>query len=143
MRHIKIMTTIGALGSMISYLIGGFNDALIALCVIMVADILTGLTNALIFKKSKKTKNGRASSQQGIKGITKKLTILLMVVVANQMDIIMDVNFIRDGVIVAYAAMEALSVVENVAFMGIPVPKVIKNALEIMNKKDERDEEEK
>lgn len=142
MGHIKIMTTIGVLASMISYLIGGFTEALVALCIIMAIDIATGLTNALVFKRSKKTANGRASSQQGIKGISKKLIILLMVVLANQMDIILGVMFIKDGVIIAYAAMEALSVVENVAFMGIPIPKIVRDALEIMNKKSEKSDEE-
>lgn len=141
MKNITI-TTIGVLASMISYLVGGFSTALIALCIIMAVDIATGLTNALVFKKSKKTLNGRASSQQGIKGITKKFLILFMVVVAHQMDLILKVSFIRDGVIVAYAAMEALSVVENMAFMGLPVPKVVMDALEIMNKKNEKSDEE-
>lgn len=139
------MTIIGALGSMISYLFGGFTEALIALCTMMAIDIILGFTNALIFHKSKKTENGRASSSQGIKGVTKKFMILLIVVVANQLDIIMSTNFIKDGVIIAYAAMEGLSIVENVGFMGIPIPKVIKDALEILNKKDkdEKSEEDK
>lgn len=137
--RVEIMTFIGVLGSMLSYLFGEFTEALVALCIMMVIDVILGFTNALIFKKSKKTENGRASSAQGIKGITKKIIILFIVVVANQLDIIMGVNFIKDGVIIAYATMEGLSIVENIAFMGVPVPKVVKDALEILNKK-EKDE---
>lgn len=137
--RVEIMTFIGVLGSMLSYLFGGFTEALVALCIMMVIDVILGFTNALIFHKSKKTENGRASSSQGIKGITKKIIILFIVVVAHQLDIIMGVNFIKDGVIIAYATMEGLSIVENMGFMGIPVPKVVKDALEILNKK-EKDE---
>ena len=127
---------------MVSYLFGGFTEALVALLIMMAIDIILGFTNALVFHKSKKTKNGRASSSQGVKGITKKFTILLVVVVANQLDIIMGTNIIKDGVIIAYATMEALSIVENLAFMGVPVPKVVKDALEILNKNEKFEEDE-
>lgn len=145
MKNIKVevITIIGAIGGMISYLFGGFTRALIALFIMMAIDVILGFTNALFFHKSKKTENGRASSSQGIKGITKKIGILMIVMMAQQLDIIMQTSFIRDGVIIAYAAMEGLSIVENVAFMGVPVPKVVRDALEILSKRDGKSEEDK
>ena len=140
--RVEIMTIIGVLGSMASYLFGGFTEALVALLIMMAIDIILGFTNALIFHKSKKTKSGRASSSQGVKGITKKFMILVVVVVANQLDIIMGTSIIKDGVIIAYATMEGLSIVENMAFMGVPIPKVVKDALEVLNKNEKSKEDE-
>lgn len=135
---ILTMTIIGVIGTTFSWLFGGFDSALIALCILMAFDIITGFTNALVFKKSKKTTTGAASSSAGIKGITRKFLILVIVVVAFQMDILMKTHIIRDGVIIAYAAMEALSIIENIGFMGLPIPKVLRNAIEILNDKEKK-----
>lgn len=136
-----ILTLIGSVGSFFSFLFGGFDKLLIALIVFMVIDFLSGLILAIVFKNSNKTRNGRLSSEAGIKGLAKKIFILFIVAVGAQLDLVLGVSFVRDGVVIAFISMEGLSILENVALAGVPVPKVIKNALEVLNKKDDKDDE--
>lgn len=136
-----ILTLIGSIGSIFSYLFGGFDKLLIALIVFMVIDFLSGLILAIVFKNSNKTKNGRLSSEAGIKGLAKKIFILFIVAVGAQLDLVLGVSFVRDGVVIAFISMEGLSILENVALAGVPVPKLIKNALEVLNKKEDKEDE--
>ena len=136
-----ILTLIGSIGSIFSYLFGGYDKLLIALIVFMVIDFLSGLILAIVFKNSNKTKNGRLSSEAGIKGLAKKIFILFIVAVGAQLDLVLGVTFVKDGVVVAFISMEGLSILENVALAGVPVPKLIKNALEVLNKKDDKEDE--
>ena len=82
-----IVVTFGSIGSLLSFLLGGFDSVMIALLIFMVIDFLCGLILAIVFKKSKKTESGRLSSQAGILGLTKKIFILFLVAVSTQLDI--------------------------------------------------------
>lgn len=134
------LTLVGTLGSLFSYLFGGFDDLMIALIVLMVIDFLSGLILAIVFKKSKKTESGRLSSEAGIRGLAKKIFILFLVAMAQQLDIVLTVSFVRDGAIIAFISMEGISILENSTLAGLKVPKVIKNILEVLNKKGNDDE---
>lgn len=136
-----ILTLVGSIGSFFSFLFGGFDKLLIALIVFMVIDFLSGLILAIVFKNSNKTKNGRLSSEAGIKGLAKKIFILFIVAVGAQLDLVLGVSFVRDGAVIAFISMEGLSILENVALAGVPVPKLIKNALEVLNKKEDKEDE--
>lgn len=60
---------------------------------------------------------------------------------AEQIDLVLGTSVVRDGTIIAFISMEGISILENATLAGLPVPKVIKNALEVLNKKEEdRDE---
>jgi toxin secretion/phage lysis holin len=131
-----IVVTFGSIGSLLSFLLGGFDSVMIALLIFMVIDFLSGLILAIIFKKSKKTESGRLSSQAGILGLTKKIFILFLVAVSTQLDIILGTTFIRDGTVIGFISMEGISIVENASLAGLPIPRVIKNALEIISKKE-------
>jgi toxin secretion/phage lysis holin len=61
--------------------------------------------------------------------------ILLLVVVANLLDQQMGATYIRDGVCIAFMANELLSIVENASLMGLPIPKVITDALDVLHAK--------
>ncbi|MDY0364184.1 MAG: phage holin family protein [Bacilli bacterium] len=126
----------GSIGSLLSFLLGGFDSVMIALLIFMVIDFLSGLILAIVFKKSKKTESGRLSSQAGILGLTKKIFILFLVAVSTQLDIILGTTFIRDGTVIGFISMEGISIIENASLAGLPIPKVIKNALEIISKKE-------
>lgn len=106
----------------------------------MVIDFLSGLILATVFKKSKKTTNGRISSAAGIKGIAKKIFILFLIVLSRQLDLVLNINIIRDGAIFAFISMEGLSILENTTLAGLPVPIALKDALEVLNKKGNRNE---
>lgn len=127
----KLMTLVGALGGILARLFGGFTYDLKTLIILMAIDFITGLAVAGIFKKSLKTENGALDSKAGWKGITKKCLTLTFVLIANRLDIILDTDFIRTAVIFAYIANELISIVENAALMGIPIPEAIKKAIDI------------
>lgn len=131
-----IIMIFGSIGSLLSFLLGGFDSVMIALLIFMVIDFLSGLILAIVFKKSKKTESGRLSSQAGILGLTKKIFILFLVAVSTQLDIILGTAFIRDGTVIGFISMEGISIIENASLAGLPIPRVIKNALEIISKKE-------
>src|SRR5690554_2533234 len=131
-----IIMIFGSIGSLLSFLLGGFDNVMIALLIFMTLDFLSGIILAVAFKSSKKTENGRLSSQAGILGLTKKIFILFLVAAATQLDIVLDTSFIRDGTVIGFISMEGISIIENASLAGLPIPKVIKNALEIISKKE-------
>lgn len=133
-----ICTIFGTLGAMMSYLFGGWDDLIIALCVFMVIDYVTGLAVALVFHNSPKTETGKADSKNCIKGLLKKLCMIVLVALCNVLDNVLGTNFVRTGCVVAFMSSEALSIIENAGLMGVPIPKVIKDALDILDEKGEK-----
>jgi toxin secretion/phage lysis holin len=132
-----ILTAIGAVGSFIAAALGGWDAAIITLIVFMAIDIATGWIVAAVFHKSKKSETGGLQSRAGFKGLCKKVVVLLLVAVANRLDLQIGANYIRDGVCIAFMVNELLSIVENAVLMGIPIPAVITKALDIMTAKQE------
>jgi toxin secretion/phage lysis holin len=132
-----ILTAIGAVGSFIAAALGGWDAAIITLIVFMMIDFLTGWIVAAVFHKSKKSETGGLQSRAGFKGLCKKVVVLLLVAVANRLDMQIGATYIRDGVCIAFMVNELLSIVENAALMGIPIPAVITKALDIMTAKQE------
>lgn len=131
-----IIMIFGSIGSLLSFLLGGFDNVMIALLIFMVLDFFSGIILAIVFKNSKKTDNGKLSSSAGIIGLSKKIFILFLVALATQLDIVLETSFIRDGTVIGFISMEGISVIENASLAGLPIPKVIKNALEIISKKE-------
>lgn len=136
-----VLTIIGSIGSFASYLFGGFDKLLIALIIFIIIDFLSGLILAIVFKNSSKTKNGRVSSEAGIRGLAKKIFILFLVTVATQLDLVLGTSIVRDGVVIAFISMEGISILENATLAGLPVPRIIKNALEVLNKSEDENDE--
>ena len=132
----SIMTILGAIGSFIAALLGGWDTSFITLFIFMIIDFVTGLIVAFIFHKSPKTNTGTVSSRVGWKGLAKKCVTISFVVVANRLDMLMGYNFIRDAVCIAFISNELLSIVENAGLMGIPIPKIITNAIDILKTKE-------
>lgn len=90
-----------------------------------------------MFKKSKKTDSGALGSGAGFKGLCKKGMILLFVLIAYQLDLTLETNYIRDTVIIEFMANELISIVENAGLMGLSMSPVIKKAIDILTKKAE------
>lgn len=105
-----VLTIIGSIWSFASYLFGGFDKLLIALVIFMIIDFLSGLILAIVFKNSSKTKNGRVSSEAGIRGLAKKIFILFLVTIATQLDLVLGTSIVRDGVVIAFISMEGISI---------------------------------
>jgi len=132
-----LLTIIGAVGSGIIYLLGGWDMALQTLIIFMAVDYITGLAVAGIFRKSEKTENGALSSKAGLQGIAKKIMMLLMVLVAARLDILTGTDYIRDAVIIALCGNELISIIENAGLMGVPIPRKLKEAIEVLSRKEE------
>ncbi len=135
----SIFAIVGVIGSCTAKLLGGWDMALQTLLLFMVTDYLTGLIVAGVFKKSPKTENGALESKAGWKGLCRKGMTLLIILVASQLDKVAGTEVIRNAVIIGYIANEALSIIENAGLMGLPVPKFIINAIDILKKKSEGD----
>ena len=104
------------------FLIGGFDNLFRALLIMMALDYITGVA------KGYKEKN--MNSKRAYKGFWKKFIILVIIVGATQMDIILQGMGIRTLVLMFYVATEFLSILENAAILGIPIPEKLKLSLE-------------
>ena len=129
----KIQVAITAVGGWIGWFLGGVDGMLIALIVLMALDYISGVMCAIEDKK--------LSSAVGFKGIAKKVLILMLVGVAN----ILDVNVVgggailRGAVICFYLSNEGLSLLENAAYLGLPIPEKLKSILAQLHDRSEKE----
>ena len=134
-----ICAGIGAVGGAIASAFGGWDAALDTLIIFMAIDYISGLIVAGVFRNSPKTESGTLESKAGWKGLCRKVVTLLFVLIAYRLDLVIGVNYIRDAVIIGFIANELISIVENAGLMGIPLPTVIENAIDILTKKSDDD----
>lgn len=137
-----ICTGIGIAGSSIASLFGGWDAGLVTLIIFMGLDYASGLVLAGVFHKSIKTDTGALESSTGWKGLCRKAMTLVFVLVAYRLDLVIGTNYIRDAVVIAFIANETISLVENAGLMGLPLPSVIAKAVDILQKKEEKEERE-
>ena len=132
----KVQIAITAIGGWVGYFMGGMDGLLIALIVLMTLDYISGVMCAIIDKK--------LSSAIGFRGICKKALILMLVGVANIVDVhvVGTGSALRGAVISWYLSNEALSLFENAAHIGLPVPDPLKNALAQLHGRDDKDKTE-
>ena len=130
-----ILTCAGVLGASIAGLFGGWDHAVVTLLIFMAIDYVTGLVVAGIFHRSPKTENGALESKAGLKGLFRKGGILLVVLIAARLDLLIGTSFVRDAVVIAFVVNEVLSVIENLGLMGVPIPKPLTDAIELLKKK--------
>lgn len=132
--HHVIHTLVGLVGAAFAALFGGWDMGLQVLVTFMVVDYVTGLIVAGVFHKSGKTESGRLESRAGFKGLCRKGMELALVLVGTCLDHYTGNSFIRDAVVITFAVNEALSILENAALMGVPIPETLKKVLEVMQK---------
>ena len=126
----------GIVGGFIATLLGGWDSALATLIVFMGIDFVTGIVTAAM-GKSKHSESGTLNSTAGWVGLAKKFCILLMVVVGVRIDILIGTNCI------SFCLNELLSIIENTTLMGIPFPPAFKKAIDVLQTKVGRTEDEK
>jgi len=140
----NIKTTIciisGMIGSFITNLFGGWTTDMVTLVIFMAVDFIMGLLIALVFKKSGKSQTGAADSKACFKGLCKKGAILLFVLIAYRLDLTLGTNYIKTATIIGFIANELISIVENAGIMGIPLLPPIKNAIEVLKNKGDKNE---
>jgi toxin secretion/phage lysis holin len=132
-----VLGALGITGGVIATALGGWDSGLQALVIFMAIDFITGLIVAGVFHTSPKSESGAISSKASREGLSRKGTMLLIVLVGCQLDTITQNDFIRDSVIIGFVANELISIVENAAAMGIPMPKVLTNAIEFLKQKQD------
>ena len=122
-------------GGWLGYFLGGYDGLLYALIVFMVMDYITGVMCAV----SDKT----LSSAVGFKGICRKVIILMLVGIANLLDVevIGTGAVLRTAVIFFYLSNEGVSLVENAAHLGLPIPEKLKVVLAQLHNKAESEDE--
>ena len=133
-------TAVGLIGGAIASLYGGWDAALQTLIICMAVDYITGLIVAGVFHASPKTKTGTLESRAGWKGLCRKGMSLLIVLVACRLDAVMGSSFVRDTVVIGFIANETLSIIENAGLMGVPIPKALARAVDILKQRSEEEQ---
>lgn len=132
-----VIRGLGAMGALIAGLLGEWDATIQVLCIIMALDFTTGLM-AAFFRKSDKTKGGGFSSHVSFIGLTRKILILMLVGLAVALDRALGTpGVLRLAVSMFYTANEGLSILENAALLGLPLPQVLKKAMEVMREKSD------
>ena len=131
-----IQMVFAAVGGWLGYYLGGCDGLLLAIVAFAAADYLTGVMCAVSDRK--------LSSNVGFKGICRKVLIFLLVGIANILDIhvIGTGSVLRTAVIFFYISNEGVSLLENAAHLGLPVPGKIKAVLEQLHDRAEKTETE-
>ena len=119
-----IQLAFAAVGGWLGYFLGGCDGLLYALIAFVAIDYITGVMCAI----SDKT----LSSEVGFKGICRKMLIFLLVGIGNIIDVqvLGSPGVLRTAVIFFYLSNEGVSLLENAAHLGLPVPDAIKTVLE-------------
>ena len=127
------LTFVG-LGGWLGYFLGGCDGLLYALLAFVAIDYLTGVMCAVVDKK--------LSSAVGFKGIFKKVLIFLLVGIANVIDVqvIGTGSVLRTAVIFFYISNEGVSLLENAGYLGLPIPTKMKDVLEQLHNRAEKEE---
>lgn len=125
-----VKSVLAAICALSGFIFGDLNGIMIALVALIVLDYISGVLAAVVEKK--------LSSEVGAKGIAKKIFMLLIVAVAN----IVDINVIGEGhvlksvTVIFYIANECISLIENAGRLGVPVPKKLLDVLEQLKNKE-------
>ena len=126
----KIQGAITVIGGWLGYFLGGMDGLMIALVVFVILDYVTGIMCAIADKK--------LSSAVGFKGICRKVLIFLLVGVAHIVDlhVVGSVSALRGAVVCFYLSNEGVSMLENAAHLGLPVPEKLKAILEQLHDRE-------
>ncbi|WP_027410376.1 holin family protein [Anoxybacteroides tepidamans] len=117
------------IGAVISFTFGGWHTLLSILLAFVILDYVSGFIAAGI--------EGKLNSSTGMKGIAKKVAVFFVVAVAHMMDVALgyDGHILRDATIFFFLANEALSILENVGRIGVPIPSALQKAVDILSDK--------
>lgn len=138
---IYFCTALGVLGSFLSRLFGGWTEDMVTLVIFMAIDFMMGLIVAGVFHNSNKSRSGALNSRAGWMGLCKKGVMLVFVLVAYRMDVLLQTNYIKTTVIIGFIANEAISIIENAGLMGLPLPGVVKKAVDILKDREKEMDE--
>ena len=130
-----IQLIFAAIGGWLGYFLGSCDGLLVALVVFAAVDYITGVMCAVADKK--------LSSEAGFKGIFKKVLIFALVGIGHILDVqvIGTGSVLRTAVIFFYISNEGVSLLENAAHLGLPIPEQMKAVLEQLHDRAEKGDE--
>ena len=130
----SIQLIFAAVGGWLGWFLGGCDGLLYALIAFVVIDYVTGVMAAVVDHK--------LSSEVGFKGIFKKVLIFLLVGIGHILDthVIGSGSVLRTAVIFFYLSNEGVSLIENAAHLGLPIPEKLKSVLEQLHDRAEKEE---
>lgn len=129
-----IQLIFSALGGWLGYFLGGCDGLLYTLLAFVAMDYITGVMCAV--------NDHTLSSEVGFRGICRKVLIFMLVGIANILDadVIGTGSVLRTAVIFFYISNEGVSLLENAAHLGLPVPEKIKTVLEQIHDRAEKED---
>lgn len=127
----KLQLAFSAIGGWLGYFLGGVDGLMTALIIFMVTDYVTGLMCAVVDKQ--------LSSRVGFKGLFKKMLIIILVGIAHIVDlhVVGTGEALRSAVICFYLSNEGVSLLENAAHLGLPIPEKLKAILAQLHNRDD------
>lgn len=129
MKYLQLITS--TIGIIIGFLIGDINPLLIALLCFICIDYITGILKGAIKKN--------LNSEICFRGLFKKAIILIVVIVANVLDVyVINSNVAKSVTIMFYIMQESISIIENVGACGVPIPEKLKKIIYELNDKEYR-----
>ena len=130
-----IQIAFAAFGGFLGWFLGGFDGFLYALIAFTVIDYITGVMCAITDKN--------LSSSVGFKGICRKVLIFTLVGIGNIVDVYVlgQGGVLRTAVIFFYLSNEGVSILENSAHLGLPIPEKLKEVLEQLHERGGNDNE--
>ena len=128
----KLQMAFAVIGGWLGFFLGGLDGMLIALIIFVVLDYVTGVMCAISDKK--------LSSEVGFKGIFRKVLIFMLVGVANIVDVhvVGTGSALRGAVVAFYLSNEGLSMLENAAHLGLPIPDKLKEILAQLHGREDK-----
>ena len=129
-----IQLAFAAIGGWLGYFLGGCDGLLYTLLAFTAMDYITGIMCAV--------NDHTLSSEVGFRGICRKVLIFMLVGIANILDadVVGTGNVLRTAVIFFYISNEGVSLLENAAHLGLPVPEKIKMVLEQLHDRAKKEE---
>lgn len=138
MKQNILVTFSGLVGGAVVGLFGGWSSIHTTLFAFCCVDFITGLIVATVFKNSPKTETGGVKSSKMAEGLFRKVMIFVLVAVGHRIDLLFESDYIMAGICIAFIVNELISIIENAGLMGLPIPKVLKKAIDILeSKKDD------
>lgn len=131
----KILLTSSVIGGWLAFLIGEWHLSLSVLAVFMAIDIVTGVMKAIVTRS--------VNSKMGYKGFIRKAGIMLVIIIANLLDMLTGSEFLfRSMAVLFYIGLESLSIIENLGHIGVPLPEQITKYLkQLLDDGDDRKNE--
>jgi len=130
---IKLQGVVASLGVLIGFMYGEINGVFSALIFFMITDYITGIICAIIDKK--------ISSKIGFIGICKKVLILIIVALGYLIDnyFLKDGDILKTSLVIFYLSNEGISILENISYIGLPIPNKIKKVLYQLKEDNEKE----